>query len=104
MRLWTASSKTVTLFVVSITASSAVSNMLINDKQWVVRTVAKVIVLPQRVLRIKSRYGSGNRGPGELLTDALEILQLPQEDGYEGVVLEMVLCSSFEKNVGFVEE
>ena len=41
---------------------------------------------------------------GELLTDALEVFQLPQEDGDEGVMLEMMLCTSFKEDVGFVEK
>ena len=35
---------------------------------------------------------------------ALEVLQLPEEDGDEGVVLQVVLGASFEEDVGFVEE
>ena len=36
--------------------------------------------------------------------DALEVLELAQEDGDEGVVREVVLGARFEENVGFVEE
>lgn len=39
-----------------------------------------------------------------MLTDALEVFQLPQKDGDKGVVLEMVLCSSFEENVSFIKK
>lgn len=53
---------------------------------------------------LKSEYGTGDRWLGKLLTDTLEIFQLPQEDGDESVVLEMVLCSGFEEDVCFVEE
>ena len=35
---------------------------------------------------------------------ALEVLQLPQEDGDEGVVLEVVLGTGFEEHVCFVEQ
>ena len=36
--------------------------------------------------------------------DALEVLELPEEDGDEGVVLQVVLGARFEEDVGFVEE
>lgn len=36
--------------------------------------------------------------------DALEVLELPQEDGDERVVLQVVLGARFEEDVGFVEE
>lgn len=35
---------------------------------------------------------------------ALEVLQLPQEDGDEGIVLQVVLGASFEEDVCLVEE
>lgn len=104
MRLWTASSNTVTLFVVSITASSAVSNSHLGNEKSSYKTAARASVLPQWVLRLKPGYRLGCKGLGKLLTNALEVFQLPQENGDEGVVLEMVLCSSFEENVGFIEK
>ena len=36
--------------------------------------------------------------------DALEVFQLSQEDGDEGVVLQVSMPTSFEKDVRFIEE
>ena len=46
---------------------------------------------------------SGNAISGEY-HDALEIFQLAEEDGYEGVVVEVLALTAFEEYVGFVEE
>lgn len=66
--------------------------------------LAQLIVLDTKVDSALDRLVEDGHSIRRQDHDALEILQLPQEDRDEGVVLEMMLGASFEKDVRFVEE
>ena len=66
--------------------------------------LAQLVVLDAQVDAALDRFVEDGDSVCGQYHDALEVLQLPQEDGDEGVVLQVVLGAGFEEDVGLVEE
>ena len=68
------------------------------------RLLAQLIVFDTKVDAALDRLVEDGHPVRRQDHHALEVLELPEEDGDEGVVLQVVLRARFEEDVGFVEE
>ena len=66
--------------------------------------LAQLIVLDAQVDATLDRLVEDGHSVRGQYHHALEVLQLPQEDGDEGVVLQVVLGAGFEEDVGLVQQ